>query len=230
MNYKELYNQILEKTDNFKQTNGVIKLSSKNDLDIAFNILSQMYKNVKKVGLDYSNKEQGSLDYKISYNNYKDINNDIDDLAEHVASKYIGESLEKATPYMLRNDGKLIKCELKYGNYHPYILNVYDIDSDIKSLVFDRFSELEWFYNNTNNKNVKEYISIIYHSLTGDNYFNDSDYIVKDDELKQFAIALNNEVNNEFCRVRTSNVKYGGDSNDIYFRISSIGFNWFPLI
>lgn len=30
------------------------------------------------------------------------------------------ESLDKATPYMLRNDGALLKC----GTCHPYISNV----------------------------------------------------------------------------------------------------------
>ena len=43
---------------------------------------------------------------------------------------------------------------------------------------------------------------------------------------------LNDLTNQEFCRVRTSNykVKYGGDNGQIYFRISSVGFNWFDLI
>jgi hypothetical protein len=128
---------------------------------------------------------------------------------------------------MLRNDGKLIECNLRYGNYHPYILQVYDIDNDIKSLVLDRLSELEWFYENTNDEKTKEDIAILYKSLTNENDFgaNNNTYIVKDDELRQFAINLNDRVNNEFCRVRTSNVKYGGSSNDIYFRISSVRVN-----
>ncbi len=128
---------------------------------------------------------------------------------------------------MLRNDGKLFECNLTYGNYHPYILQVYDDKNDIESLVLDRLSELQWFYDHTKNQKTKEYIGIIYKSLTGYNEFGatDNTYIVKDDELKQFVIALNDEVNNEFCRVRTSNVKYGGNNNDIYFRISSVGFN-----
>lgn len=151
---------------------------------------------------------------------------------EPTNSNNINESLKKATPYMLRNDGKLFECNLKYGNYHPYILQVYDDKNDIDSLVLDRLDELKWFYDHTKNQKTKEYIGIIYKSLTGYNEFGatDNTYIVKDDELKQFVIALNDEVNNEFCRVRTSNVKYGGNNNDIYFRISSVGFNWFPII
>ena len=59
----------------------------------------------------------------------------------------------------------------------------------------------------------------------------DSVYLCSDDkEVFSFLYALNNDVNQEFCRVRTSDIKYGGESNDIYFRISSIGFNWFNII
>ena len=179
MTYKEIYQDIREKTNNFTDLHGAYDVSSKNDLTVAFDILSKAYSEVKKVGLNYSNKTEDGLNYEIIFSD---------------PIQQLSESLEKATPYMLRNDGKLLKCELKYGDYHPYILNVYDTDSDIKSLVLDRFSELKWFYDNTNNSHVKEYISIIYNSLTGDNYFGDSDYIAKDDELKQFAITLNNEV------------------------------------
>ena len=41
---------------------------------------------------------------------------------------------------------------------------------------------------------------------------------------------LTDDLNQEFCRARTSNLRWAGDSNEIYFRISSIEFNWFDLI
>ena len=38
---------------------------------------------------------------------------------------------------------------------------------------------------------------------------------------------LSMDLNQEFCRARTSNLRWAGDSNEIYFRISSLEFNWF---
>ena len=127
MSYKDVYNYIVDITNDFTENSGVISVSTKSDLESAYDILSKAYSNVKKLGLDYENRDIDGLNYKLEYKNI-------------IA---ISESLEKATPYMLRNDGKLFKCELRYGNYHPYIINVYDIDNDIKSLAIDRFSELE---------------------------------------------------------------------------------------
>lgn len=128
MTYREIYQNIREKTNNFTDLHGAYDVSSKNDLTVAFDILNKVYSEVKKVGLNYSNKTEDGLNYEIIFSD---------------PIQQLSESLEKATPYMLRNDGKLLKCELKYGDYHPYILNVYDTDSDIKSLVLDRFSELK---------------------------------------------------------------------------------------
>lgn len=151
------------------------------------------------------------------------------------------ESLEKATPYMIRNDGKVFKCK----GYHPYICNIYDDDNDLKSLVNERLDELLWFYNNSNNNFVKAYSRVIVKYLCNNNEnifhdanelynlfsIDDSVYLCFDNkEVLSFLHALDNDVNQEFCKVRTSDVKYGGDSNDIYFRISSIGFNWFNII
>ena len=38
---------------------------------------------------------------------------------------------------------------------------------------------------------------------------------------------INNILNNEFCKVRTTNIKYkyGADNGEIYFRICSTGIN-----
>ena len=53
----------------------------------------------------------------------------------------------------------------------------------------------------------------------------DKTYSCKGNELYSILEQVSNDVNQEFCRVRTSNLKIGGDSNEIYFRISSNGFN-----
>lgn len=149
--------------------------------------------------------------------------------------------LQKATPYMLRNDGQLFRCH----GYHPYICNVYDQENDLESLVNERVDELQWFFENTRNTDVKKYIQIIVNSSckfqlvyldTPENLqskfkVTDDTYSCADEkELYSILEWTNAETNQEFCRVRTSDLKLGGSSGDIYFRISSIGFNWFPLI
>lgn len=149
--------------------------------------------------------------------------------------------LQKATPYMLRNDGQLFECH----GYHPYICNVYDQKNDLESLVNERVDELQWFFEHTRNTEIKKYIQIIVNSsckfqlvyldmpenlesrfkITDDTYS-----CANEKELYSILEWTNAETNQEFCRVRTSDLKLGGSSGDIYFRISSIGFNWFPLI
>lgn len=154
----------------------------------------------------------------------------------------LNESLHKATPYMLRNDGQVFECK----GWHPYISNIYDSKEDnLDSLINERLWELEWYYDNSLNNNVKENIKILVNTCCNkdinfekdkDELFNkfnvdENTYVCRDDnELYSILENLNNEMNQEFCKVRTSNVKFGGNSNDIYFRISSIGFNWFDLI
>lgn len=153
----------------------------------------------------------------------------------------LNERLEKATPYMMRNDGAVFKC----GGYHPYISNVYSSDDDLNSLINERIDELEWFYSHTLLADAIKDIQIIVKSLChfNENYlysetvlfskFNvdSSTYCCYNRaEIIDFMNELNYLVNQEFCRIRTSDVKYGGNSNDVYFRISSQGFNWFNLM
>lgn len=125
------------------------------------------------------------------------------------------EELFSMTPYMLRNDGELLTC----GDLHPYIKmsNSATFETNLNTL--NNHPEfLDWFYDNTLNEEVKTLI----------NEYKEC----KDEEKEELMNLLNDLTNQEFCRVRTSNykVKYGGDNGQIYFRISSTGFNWFDLI
>lgn len=153
------------------------------------------------------------------------------------------EDLKKATPYMLRNDGEVFTC----GMMHPYIKYAYDEDSVkelVKLLTLDtRKGFLKWFYDNTQYAKTREYIQIVLKSAYKQNIsdiddtmlaefdISDSTNYTEDiNELSECYELLNSMCNQEFCRVRTSSMKFGGNSNDIYFRISSIGFNWFDVI
>lgn len=147
--------------------------------------------------------------------------------------------LEKATAYMLRNDGEYFQCD----EYHPYISDIYQTkEENLESLVRERIDELIWFYEHTQYQQTKNYIQIVFVSALSlgiafedkEIYkklqIDDSVYIAGEKEIYHFLDLLHKETNQEFCRFRTSDLKYGGDSDDIYFRISSVGFNWYNLI
>ena len=118
--------------------------------------------------------------------------------------------LDATTPYMLRNEGELLKC----GEYHPYIKSHRNetLEETKKYLSLHK-NFLKWFYDNTLNEEVKEIISNLKYTQ---------------EEIDRLWYLTNQE----FCRVRTSNYRYktGGDNGEIYFRISSGNFNWFDLI
>ena len=117
------------------------------------------------------------------------------------------------TPYMLRNDGVLLEC----GSLHPYV-NISSNQSfeDSYGIAKENPRNIKWFINNTNQDEVKKL----------------GKKLLKDDLTEEEFNRLNDLTNQEFCRVRTSNfkVRFGGNNGEIYFRISSKGFNWFDLI
>lgn len=157
------------------------------------------------------------------------------------------EEVESGMPYMLRNDGELLPC----GGIHPYI--IYDpsssLDESIKRLFESDYEYLIWFYQNTkqpsNKSNLKELCNEYYCSgqfknisqskrekveqVVGECSYEESLKLDKD-EIFDLLELCNHECNQEFCRVRTSALKFGIANNGIYFRISSAGFNWFDLI
>ena len=158
--------------------------------------------------------------------------------------KKVQESfLKKATPYMLRNDGKLLEC----GDLHPYIYYTHlDLPKkEIKNLLTNYRGEfLKWFYHNSNDdivmlidRLISAVISNNYIELTDEqiNYLKNNFNIfdlpnAKDFDIEEEFKQLDNETNQMFCRVRTSDIRNGGSNKDIYFRISSVNFNWFPII
>ena len=142
------------------------------------------------------------------------------------------ETLEKTTPYMLRNDGAMLAC----GNIHPYIKMYYgeDFTENMEALL--RHPEfIKWFYQNTLLEETRQLIGEFLYAL-------DQSALIaelkiekgewEDRKIETIFRELNDATNQEFCRARTSNFKYkyGGDNGAIYFRISSKGFNWFDLI
>ena len=143
------------------------------------------------------------------------------------------ELVRIATPYMLDNDGNLLEC----GIIHPYIMSSFESEEEaLKKLLKERFESLLWFHEN-GNKDIKNYIEILVTSCTEYGYtvpqnnIKKSEYIIEaEKDLFVFLTILNNETNQQFCRVSMSSLLFGGTSDEVCFRIGSEGFNWFPLI
>lgn len=159
----------------------------------------------------------------------------------------MGESLNKAlqtdTAYMLRNDGEVFKLE----EIHPYIMNINTQPKVAIRSIINNPNDLSWFYQNTKQSLLKNLIQdFIVNCITNYqlnpnkvlelyNLFNIKNIETSSqsiDNLEESIIKINNMANQEFCRFRTSNelVNNGSSNKDIYFRISSHGFNWFNLI
>lgn len=128
-----------------------------------------------------------------------------------LAKKLQEDAIQPTTAYMLRNDGTLLTC----GSVHPYLKPTFasSFEESINSPNF--VPSINWYIQNTLNTHLRELLVMLQTQPTP--------------QLLEQAWTASND---EFCRVRTSNIryKYGGDNGEIYFRISSTGFNWFDAI
>lgn len=164
--------------------------------------------------------------------------------------------LDIRSAYMLRDDGVVLDS----GARHPYILCHHDdkIEENLKALFIYNKNWYIWLYENTRHKETKErlkYIitlfadALLVHneplfgiSIDNIDYLIDYFGIKKTDIsnvsidylksiLKDLFEEVNFLVNQEFLRFRLSGpIAYIGNYNDIYFRVSSFDFDWFPYI
>ena len=86
----------------------------------------------------------------------------------------------------------------------------------MKKLLKERFESLLWFHEN-GNKDIKNYIEILVTSCTEYGYtvpqnnIKKSEYIIEaEKDLFVFLTILNNETNQQFCRVSMSSLLFGG--------------------
>ena len=161
---------------------------------------------------------------------------------------------------MIRKDGEIFEC----GEVHPYILynKNENFEVNIKDLFFN-LDWLDWFYEHSNNKwvkdkiiscvkdicdiNVSEFPTNIEHKKN--RYFIDEFFLkqaiekfkIKVEPIKDLTEEyllgveaefkdLNDKCNQEFLRCRTGDLYTKGSGSGIYFRISSVYFNWFNII
>lgn len=154
------------------------------------------------------------------------------------------EYLDRRTPYMLRNDGKVLGCPR--SQVHPYFIGQSDLT---KRTFWHLFMEslangsLKWFFDNTNKEEIRDLIKVLV-AYTHDDLGTEFDLVedvsdfqltgnekkITHDEAVAIFNQLEYELNQEFLRVRTSDMYVGGVDDGIYFRVSSVGFNWFNLI
>lgn len=157
---------------------------------------------------DLKNEERSK---ELSLENLKeDIDDDMNTSNDYEYG--LADSLPEMTPYMLRQDGALLKC----GDIHPYIKMSTKTSYETNLHTLDLHPEfLDWFYENTLDPVTKDLIDKF-----------------RKEPTPELMDVLNDLTNEDFCRVRTSNykVKIGGKNGQIYFRISSTNFDWFNLI
>lgn len=160
--------------------------------------------------------------------------------------------LKKGYAYMIRNDGKVFE----FSDWHPYIKQWQSGDPiyTLKQLLTENAYYLKWLYDNTLKETTKEsvlrFIRAFMASTIGDilgkgyydinsnevrSYFPNLKYSEEDVVSEELFIdemeVINHNMNQEFLRVRTSDAyNIGINSKDIYFRIGSIGFDWFNII
>ena len=142
------------------------------------------------------------------------------------------EALKSASPYMLRNDGKLLEC----GDIHPYVKYSYMDNKEAIKFIRSHPENLKWFYENTLNESTRDEIRTVASSIEGlspeDFGVNDQTYrALNPEEVEEFIDAVNDETNQEFLRVRTSGLRYGNeDPGSVYARISSLHYDWYPVL
>lgn len=162
----------------------------------------------------------------------------------------IKESLKKATAYMVRKDKQVFELD----DTHPYLLtskaengSLEEVEKYISTFLGFYYFELKWIYDHLIDDYAKHLILKIVSTLvytdniysiseTKKEYFRDNFPVNKKLILKnklQFINAwkvVNRNLNADFLRMRTSDEYLGGNSTDIFFRISSFGFDWFEII
>lgn len=160
--------------------------------------------------------------------------------------------LKRSTPYMLNLQGDLIECEI---GYHPYLLRAtssFPLIKQLERVIKNDPESLKWYYENTDSFKIRGLILDILYCLATkhkDEYTDPyGNYIIRLCEgllnyditkhnitskgtIEDLFSVVNDKVNEEFTRVRTSHITMPDNSNqDIYFRISSKHTNWFDTI
>ena len=143
---------------------------------------------------------------------------------------------------------------------HPYIIrNPEDISiQDARIAIMNGIDDIDWFFNHTNSKHTQDSISrfceyainvLLKEMLNSgeaskqfvdkktaelSKYITSSPNVVPieggEDEMLDALLIANESVNQEFLRFRTGKDPNNSTKLNLYFRVSSIGFDWVNLI
>ena len=233
-----------ESVVDWKKARYFIDDNMEDDYDRAWEFLNKRATYVTSVDDIPDEVEGQKIRYRFSTGKNYNIDLYYDSYREHIFVKLpedldekfkestnIKEGLSPATPYMLRNDGTLLECE----DIHPYIKFGYLDAKEAIGFLLGHKDMVEWFYKNTNNETTREMIRTIVASVEGFDKskfdINEDTYIAKsDEEIQEFIDSANDETNQEFLRIRMSAPLYGGNSDSLYARVSSVHFDWYPLL
>lgn len=150
--------------------------------------------------------------------------------------------------YMIRSDGKAFPVTV-----HPYA------NADVAEIE-ETLAASEWLYNHTGDQASKKLVTDLWASyaayldpdVSGGEISSTLKYYLKRlpykvaspafidsldfggakvyRDLTAINLAVNDALNQEFLRARYGGMYDTGSSSSMYFRISSTGFNWFPII
>ena len=67
MNYKDIYNDLVIKTNGFTDDSGYYDIDTKPEMQIALDILKDAYSNVERAGLDYDTRDPNGKKYRIEF-------------------------------------------------------------------------------------------------------------------------------------------------------------------
>ena len=129
--------------------------------------------------------------------------------------------LKDNTPYLLSRDGKLIE----FVACHPFVNWI--ANSRTPKVKVTKKNIL-WYAENSENEEISKLAQKCYDSIK--DYT--EKYIVLSKDIDDFLL-LEELTNKEFCKVRTSDIKFFSNNfgnGEIYFRIVPGDFNWFDTI
>lgn len=154
--------------------------------------------------------------------------------------------------YMIRSDGKLIPVTIHlYGNPDSVEETVYAAEwlyshtqyQSTRDLIVELVAAYAVSIDNAKGNtpslpvtidNLLDHIvSLPYKVLTPSFIVSLADQISRIDSIRDLDILnklVCGELNQEFLRARYGGMYDSGQNSTMYFRVSSIGFNWFPII
>ena len=134
MNYKDIYNDLVIKTNGFTDDSGYYDIDTKPEMQIALDILKDAYSNVERAGLDYDTRDPNGKKYRIEFSTpileeqflYEAYN--MNESRKHIG-RYKGLDIFKS-------DRGELTAEDTYGMYYIVAYNLEDLKDKIDDKLY----------------------------------------------------------------------------------------------